>query len=132
MIRQQLLFAGLFVVAIGAFTACGEVVAGDYVWARSPWGNGSWGRNYSGMTNGYGGYYVPRNAYGNNHESRPPYRNPNGYIVPAQTGGYTMTRQGFFHSATVAPQVQTSAAVPQTPVVVPNQVTPSPSPVSSK
>lgn len=61
-----------------------EVVADDYVWARSAWGSSNINGHYSSLSNGYGGYYVPRNAYGNNFESRGNFTNPNGYIVPAQ------------------------------------------------
>lgn len=98
MLRQRLLFVGLVLGAFGVVAASQEVDAGDYIWARSGWGNGNWGRNYGGMTNGYGGYYVPRNAYGNNYEGRP-ITNPNGYIVPATTStpspSYHMTRHWF-------------------------------------
>ena len=67
--------------------SCGrDVVADDYVWARSNWGSLPMGVAAGTMSNGYGGYYVKRNAYGNNHESRKPFRNPNGFIVPAETG----------------------------------------------
>ena len=75
----------LVLMALCSLFAVGrDALGGDYVWARSAWGNGSWGRNYGGMSNGYGGYYVPRNAYGNNYEARGSFRNPNGYIIPAQ------------------------------------------------
>ena len=42
-------------------------------------------RPVSAMTNGYGGYYVPRNAYGNNYQGQR-FTNPTGYIIPAQQG----------------------------------------------
>lgn len=104
MIRRRLLFAGLLVVVFSALAASRDTAAGEYVWARSGWGNGTFSRNYSNMTNGYGGYYVRRNAYGNNHETQRPFKNPNGYIVPAQentpyqeNASYKMTRHWFHH-----------------------------------
>ena len=59
-----------------------SAIAGEYVWARSQFPVGP-NRPVSAMGNGYGGYYVPRNAYGNNYEGRP-ITNPNGFIIPAQ------------------------------------------------
>lgn len=97
MIRKRMLILGLFIAAMCVVFANREASADDYVWARSAWGNGNWGRNYGGMTNGYGGYYVPRNAYGNNYEGRP-ITNPNGYIVPAGTPSYSaQTKRRWFH-----------------------------------
>ena len=99
MIRHRHRLACFVFVVCSLFAVSREASADEYVWARSGWGNGSWGRNYSGMSNGYGGYYVPRTGYGNNVESRRPFTNPNGYIVPAGAGTtgvapYTMNRFG--------------------------------------
>lgn len=85
MTYQRPLFASLFVAVFSIVAASQNAAAGDYVWARTNWGSSNISRPYSSMSNGYGGYYVPRNAYGNNFESSGGFTNPNGFIVPAQT-----------------------------------------------
>lgn len=71
-------------VMVGLVAGSFNVHAGEYVWARSNWGNGGGPNRPVGvMGNGYGGYYVPRNAYGNNYAGQR-ITNPNGFIVPAQ------------------------------------------------
>jgi len=94
MIDQRRLFSALLMAVFSAVAADREVAAGDYVWARTAWGSSGADRHYSSFSNGYGGFYVPRNAYGNNHDGRGRFTNPNGYIVPAQTGGYAVTPPG--------------------------------------
>ena len=71
----------LAVVTVGPVVH--ESAATEYVWARSGYGALPIGHNATSFSNGYGGYYVPKNAYGNNHESQRPFTNPNGFIVPA-------------------------------------------------
>ena len=84
MIHLKTLFAGLTIAVLGLAAAYQDVAAGEYVWARSNWGNGGGpNRPVSVMGNGYGGYYVPRNAYGNNYEGQR-FTNPNGFIVSGQ------------------------------------------------
>ncbi len=83
MIRQQMFLKSLMFVAVITGAAVRESAATEYVWARSGYGALPIGHNASSFSNGYGGYYVPKNAYGNNHESRRPFTNPNGFIVPA-------------------------------------------------
>ena len=95
MIRQRPVFAFLFAVTFSLIAATQHVVAGDYVWARSNWGSANINRRYSGMSNGYGGYYVPRNGYGNNYEAIGHYTNPNGFIIPAQTALPVQASQTF-------------------------------------
>jgi hypothetical protein len=60
-----------------------QVNAEEYVWARTNWGASNVSRPYSSMSNGYGGYYVPKNGYGNNYEGRK-FTNPDGFVIPAQ------------------------------------------------
>lgn len=82
--RNRLL-AWVFTTVLGVIAAGQDAAAsGDYVWARSAWGGSNINGHYSSMSNGYGGYYVPRNAYGNNYEAQGNFTNANGYIVPAQ------------------------------------------------
>ena len=128
MIHQRLLAAAFFLTIFSGFVSNERVTAGDYVWARSGWGNGNWGRNYGGMSNGYGGYYVPRNSYGNNYETRSPYRNPNGYIVPAQTGVYTTAQPAYVPVVPAQPTVvlQSTTVVPQASSVPTTIQVPSP------
>ena len=61
-----------------------KTASANYVWARSQWSVGP-NKPVGAMTNGYGGYYVPRNAYGNNFEGQR-FTNPNGFIIPANSG----------------------------------------------
>src|SRR5579871_3580563 len=75
------LTAIIYVVALAMVGESGS--AGEYVWARSQFMSGPL-RPVSVMGNGYGGYYVPRNAYGNNYEGKR-FTNPGGFIIPAQT-----------------------------------------------
>jgi hypothetical protein len=124
---KRSLYVFSFVVLSG-FALTDDVFGGDYVWARSAWGNGSWGRNYGGMSNGYGGYYVPRNGYGNNYESRRPFTNPNGYIIPANAGSYQPHQQRYVRVQPAQPQYAPQAAtvVPHpavTPHVAPQTTT---------
>jgi|GEM_PF-5477008 len=87
MIERHCLVAALLSVGVGLIAAERDANAGDYVWARTNWGSSNINRPYSSMSNGYGGYYVPRNAYGNNYEGRR-FTNPNGFIVPTQPRRY--------------------------------------------
>ena len=119
MIHQRLLAVSFYLTIFSGLVSNDHVAAGDYVWARSGWGNGNWGRNYGGMSNGYGGYYVPRNSYGNNYETRSPFRNPNGYIVPAQSGGYPAAQPAYVPAIPTQPTVVLqSTVVPQAPTGV--------------
>ena len=114
MIQQRLLSVAFFLTIFSGFVSNEPLTAGDYIWARSGWGNGNWGRNYGGMSNGYGGYYVPRNSYGNNYETRSPFRNPNGYIVPAQSGVYQTAQPAYVPVVPAQPTVVLqSTVVPQ-------------------
>ena len=83
MIRQQTILTSLIFAIVIVGAAVRECSATEYVWARSGYGALPIGHNASSFSNGYGGYYVPKNAYGNNHESRRPFTNPNGFIVPS-------------------------------------------------
>ena len=83
MIRKRKLLVSLMFAAVIIGADVRESVATEYVWARSGFGALPTGHNGTSFSNGYGGYYVPKNAYGNNHESRRPFTNPNGFIVPA-------------------------------------------------
>lgn len=83
MTRQGLLIGVFSFAAVFGVAAGSDVTAGDYVWARTNWGSSNINARYGSMSNGYGGYYVPRDAYGNNYESQGNFTNPNGYIVPA-------------------------------------------------
>ena len=96
MTHQRLLFASLLLVVFSV-AATREATASDYVWARTNWGSSNINGRYGSMSNGYGGYYVPRTAYGNNYESQGNFTNPNGYIVPAGTTQVQQTApaQGF-------------------------------------
>ena len=76
-----ILTATLLMVALVLMSESGN--ATEYVWARSQNMVGP-NRPVSVPGNGYGGYYVPKNAYGNNYEGRP-ITNPTGFIIPAQT-----------------------------------------------
>ena len=74
-----------YLVMISLVAMCYQAAADEYVWARTNWGNGGGpNRPVGAMGNGYGGYYVPRNGYGNNYEGRR-FTNPNGYNIPTQT-----------------------------------------------
>ncbi len=90
--NRTTLFSCLFAAVLSIASANCAEAAGDYVWARTGWGVLPMGQYSSSMSNGYGGYYVPRNAYGNNFEGQGRFTNPGGYIVPAQTGTYPMHR----------------------------------------
>jgi hypothetical protein len=83
MIRRGMHLSRLILVVFIVGAAVSESDATEYVWARSGYGALPTGHNGASFSNGYGGYYVPRNAYGNNYETRRPYTNPNGFIVPA-------------------------------------------------
>ena len=74
----------LAVFTVGLFSLPQVAVGSDYVWARTNWGSSNINRPYSSMNNGYGGYYVPRNARGNNFEGQRRFTNPTGFIIPAQ------------------------------------------------
>lgn len=74
----------LLAVTVGLINVSQSAFAGDYVWARTNWGSSNINRPYSSMNNGYGGYYVPRNARGNNYEGQRRFTNPTGFIIPAQ------------------------------------------------
>jgi hypothetical protein len=81
--RQRTLLACLFATVIAIPLISRDSTADEYVWARNNGGIASINRPVSAMNNGYGGYYVPRNAYGNNYEGQP-IMNPTGYVIPAQ------------------------------------------------
>lgn len=87
MSQRKYLIASLMMAVASLVVSAHELQAGDYVWARTNWGSSNISRPYSSMSNGYGGYYVPRNAYGNNFEGRR-FTNPNGFIVPTQQRRY--------------------------------------------
>ena len=89
-IRQRLLYACLFAAA-ASIAISQNVTADEYVWARSQWVMGP-NRPLSVMGNGYGGYYVPRNGYGNNYEGQR-FTNPTGYVIPANPGYTTQQTQ---------------------------------------
>jgi len=118
MIRQNLCLCGLLIAILSVAATSRDAVAGDYVWARTNWGSSGADRHYSSFSNGYGGFYVPRNGYGNNYEGGGRFTNPNGYIVPAQGGGYSVARP------TYAP----AAPLPQAPVRQPAVAPPVPNP----
>ena len=82
---HRTIVASLLIAVFGIVADSRDASAGDYVWARTNWGNLATNRPVSAMGNGYGGYYVPRNAYGNNYEGQR-FTNPNGYIIPANSG----------------------------------------------
>ena len=111
MLRQRLLFGCFFVVVFSFLGTTSRAGDSEYVWARSNWGALPMGNASGTMSNGYGGYYVRKNAYGNNYESRGNFRNPNGYIIPAETCPCPVNQT---RNVTVAPK---SMAVSQpTPV----------------
>ena len=84
MTQLRTIAASLILTVVGLATIAPNTASGEYVWARSSWGNGGGpNRPISVMGNGYGGYYVPRNAYGNNYEGQR-ITNPNGFIIPSQ------------------------------------------------
>ena len=84
MMKKQLRNLALVALTVGLFNPPHTAVGNDYVWARTNWGSSNINRPYSSMNNGYGGYYVPRNARGNNFEGQRRFTNPTGFIVPAQ------------------------------------------------
>jgi hypothetical protein len=90
----QLWVCAFACVAIFSLVDGRPATAGDYVWARTNWGASNISRPYSSMSNGYGGYYVPRNAYGNNFEGQR-FTNPNGFVVPGGAVNYPVTRRRF-------------------------------------
>jgi hypothetical protein len=90
--RKQSSFLCLLLALLGFAFATRDGVATDYVWARSPYGAMPMGQYAGYMSNGYGGYYVPRNAPGNNFEGSQ-FRNAGGLIVPSQGGVYNAPRQ---------------------------------------
>ena len=77
------IIAGLLVTVI-EIAGSAKPAAAEYVWARSQWMIGP-NRPVGVMNNGYGGYYVPKNAPGNNYEGRP-FNNPTGFVIPANSG----------------------------------------------
>lgn len=83
MIHRSQLFACLFAATLGLVMASRDAVAQDRVWARTNWGASNVSRPYGTPNNGYGGYYVPRNARGNNYDGQR-VMNPNGFFIPAQ------------------------------------------------
>lgn len=84
MLQLRTFSASLIIAAVGLLAADRDASADGYAWARSNWGNGGGPNRPVGvMGNGYGGYYVPRNAYGNNYEGQR-FTNPNGFIVSGQ------------------------------------------------
>jgi hypothetical protein len=84
--------------AVGLLSLIGVANAEEYVWARTAWGASNINARYSSMGNGYGGYYVPKSAVGNNYESQGNFRNPNGYIIPGNSGYAQQPTQSFFHT----------------------------------
>ena len=82
MLRRRILLIRLIFASLLVGMFVNESAATEYVWARSGYGALPTGHNGTSFSNGYGGYYVPKNAYGNNHESLRPFTNPNGFIVP--------------------------------------------------
>ena len=116
MIRQRIHLSSLMFVIVAFGLTVGESAATEYVWARSGYGALPIGHNATSFSNGYGGYYVPKNAYGNNHESQRPFKNPNGFIVPATP------------VKCPAPQLTPSVANATQPT---SAAQPSPSPISS-
>jgi hypothetical protein len=95
MIQVRLLVANLCIAVFAIIATSGEATANDYVWTRTAFGSCAAGRHCSAMSNGYGGYYVPQNAVGNNYEASGNFKNPNGYIVPAQANTYSPRRRWF-------------------------------------
>jgi len=122
--RKQQLFVGLFVAVLSIATMVQNATAGDYVWARSSWGSLPMGQYSSSFSNGYGGYYVRANAYGNNIEGRGRFTNPGGYIVPAQGRYYSVNRPVYLpvQSTHVQPSVQTWRPSKLTPNVLPPKI----------
>jgi hypothetical protein len=99
------------VFVVGQFVGIRHIAAADeYVWARSNWGSLPMGYPAGTMTNGYGGYYVRKNAYGNNYESRRPFMNPTGFIIPDTATACPAPQQ--IHVCPVQPR---SVNVPPTP-----------------
>lgn len=81
---------GLFVALIGLAGSV-KPAAAEYVWARSQWALGPH-RPIGVMNNGYGGYYVPKNGYGNNFEGKQ-FTNPSGFVIPANSSQKTYKTQ---------------------------------------
>ena len=73
--------------------------AEEYVWARTAWGASNINARYGSASNGYGGYWVPKSAAGNNYEAQGNFTNPTGYIIPsnAQPVNYP-ARPGLFQN----------------------------------
>ncbi len=118
MIGQRALFGCLFLGVVSVIAAGPSATAGEYVWARTSWGSLPMGNTAGSMTNGYGGYYVPKNAYGNNYESRRPFTNPTGFIIPAEATPCPPTPQA---AAPVAPTQPSQIASGQRTQVTPVQ-----------
>ena len=130
MFRQRLLLGSLLVVMCAFSDLHGTVAASDYVWARSGYGAMPWGHNASSFSNGYGGYYVPRNAYGNNHEGVRPFTNPNGFIVPASPAARPAATHQLSAQTTPVTSAMTMQQVPEPSMQTNSTLQPIPAPRS--
>lgn len=84
-------------MSLSLVNSFGSASAEEYVWARTGWGASNVNGRYGSVSNGYGGYWVPKNAAGNNYESQGNFRNSGGYIIPSNAQSYDRpSRPGLF------------------------------------